>query len=131
MLNSNIELEELLTTIRALRGENGCPWDSRQTSVSLIKYLKSECDELVEAIQTRDIVNICEECGDMLYLIVMISEINADQNNFNLNDVISSINAKLIRRHPHVFAGVPVGSEQQLKEQWQEIKASEKSKKSV
>jgi MazG family protein len=122
---------ELLTTIRTLRGKDGCPWDKRQTSSSLLKYLKSECEELMDAIQNEDLVNICEELGDLLYLIVMISEIHRDQGDFQLSDIIRTINEKLIRRHPHVFAGQPYENEAQLAAQWQAIKAAEKKKNTV
>ncbi|MGW8194345.1 MAG: MazG nucleotide pyrophosphohydrolase domain-containing protein, partial [Desulforhopalus sp.] len=119
------------STISSLRGENGCPWDKRQTSKSLIKHLKSETAELVEAIENNDSANICEELGDLLYIIIMISEINNNLGNFTLTKVITTINEKLIRRHPHVFAGYRYDNEDELAEQWNAIKAAEKKKKSV
>jgi len=125
------EFSKLLATIRILRGKDGCPWDKRQNSTTLLKYLKSECGELVDAIQNEDPVNICEELGDLLYLVVMISEIHSDQGDFNLSDVLRTINEKLIRRHPHVFAGKPYESEEQLAAQWLAIKAQEKKKNIV
>lgn len=125
------KLHTLISTIRTLRGKNGCPWDIKQTSSSLIKYISSESDELIQAIRNEDKPNICEELGDILYLIIMLSEINRDEGNFDLDEVIDNINAKLIRRHPHVFAGQTYESEEQLAAQWQAIKAAEKSKKSV
>ncbi len=131
MPDDNLGLPELISTIKSLRGINGCPWDKRQSPSSLLKHLKSECEELVIAIQNDDQVNICEELGDLLYLIVMISEIHSDQGVFNLSDVIRTINEKLIRRHPHVFAGQPYESEEQLTAQWATIKAEEKKKNTV
>ncbi len=125
------ELSDLLDIIKTLRGEKGCPWDKRQTSSSLLKHLKSECEEVVLAINNDDHVNICEELGDLLYLIVMISEIHNDQGQFKLSDVIRTVNEKLIRRHPHVFAGQPYENEEQLAAQWQAIKAEEKKKNTV
>ena len=125
------EFHALIATIRSLRGNQGCPWDKRQTSVTLLKYLQSECEELQEAIKKNDTVNTCEELGDLLYLIIMISEINKDLGNFELLDVFRNINEKLIRRHPHVFAGQPYENENQLAAQWQAIKAEEKRKNSV
>ncbi|MGB3212549.1 MAG: MazG nucleotide pyrophosphohydrolase domain-containing protein [Desulforhopalus sp.] len=127
----NHGLADLISTIKTLRGKEGCPWDKRQTSNSLLKYLKSECQELVIAIENRDQNNICEELGDLLYLIVMISEIHHEQKNFQLSDVIRTVNEKLIRRHPHVFAGQPYENEEQLAAQWQAIKAEEKKKNTV
>ncbi len=127
----NPELSDLVATIKTLRGEEGCPWDKRQTSSSLLKHLKSECEELILAINNDDHINICEELGDLLYLIVMISEIHNDQGQFQLSDVIRTVNEKLIRRHPHVFAGQPYENEEQLAAQWKAIKAEEKKKNTV
>jgi uncharacterized protein YabN with tetrapyrrole methylase and pyrophosphatase domain len=97
----------------------------------MIDYLKSETAELVSAIENDDSGNICEELGDLLYIILMIAEIHGDLGNFDLTDVLQQIDDKLIRRHPHVFAGTSFESEAQLAEQWQSIKASEKKKNSV
>lgn len=119
-------IQNLLDTIETLRGEQGCPWDRKQTCTSLTKYLRSECEELLAAINNNDHNNTCEELGDVLYLLIMIAEINKDLGLFGFEDVIKSINAKLIRRHPHVFAGQPYENEEQLAAQWQAIKAQEK-----
>ena len=129
--NCNNRLSALLTTIQTLRGKDGCPWDRRQNSHSLLKYLQEECQELIEAIKKDDHVNICEELGDLLYLIVMFSEIGNDQGYFHLGDVLSTINEKLIRRHPHVFADQSYENEEQLAAQWEAIKAEEKRNNSV
>ncbi len=131
MKKCTFELSELLSTIKILRGKDGCPWDKRQTSTSLLKYLMSECEELVNAIRNDDHSNICEELGDLLYIIIMISEIHNDHELFQFSDVIQQINQKLIRRHPHVFDGQPYENEEQLAAQWNAIKAEEKKKNSV
>ncbi len=131
MNKASNKLHTLISTIRTLRGKNGCPWDIKQTPSSLIKYISSESEELIQAIRNEDKPNMCEELGDVLYLVIMLSEINRDEGNFDLDEVIDNINAKLIRRHPHVFAGQTYESEEQLAAQWQAIKAAEKSKKSV
>jgi len=131
MTNHNQELLQLVSTIQTLRGEDGCPWDKRQSPPSLIKHLRSECEELAVAITNDDGVNTCEELGDLLYLIVMISEIHSDLEDFNLSDVIRTVNEKLIRRHPHVFAGQAYENEEQLAIQWEAIKAEEKKKNTV
>lgn len=126
-----MNLQILLDTINTLRGEQGCPWDRKQTCASLTKYLQSECEELLAAIKNDDHDNICEELGDVLYLLIMIADINKDMGSFEFKDVIESINAKLIRRHPHVFAGQTYENEEQLTAQWQAIKAKEKKKNSI
>lgn len=131
MTNTDKLLQPLLTTIKALRADNGCPWDKKQTSQSLVKYLCSEFNELLEAIDSDDTENICEELGDLLYILIMYAEIHASLDKFSLRDVITQINEKLIRRHPHVFAGKPYESEEQLSQQWLEIKAEEKKKNNI
>ncbi len=122
-------LETLIKTIKALRGKQGCPWDKKQTTESLQKYLIEEFDEILQAIDNRDLQNLSEELGDFLYLIIMISEINENNGTFSLRDVIDGINEKLIRRHPHVFSGTSVKDEKELRKQWNKIKAAEKAEK--
>ena len=124
-------MQKLVATIRRLRAKDGCPWDKKQTTESLSKYLQEEVNELIVAIQKDDMINICEECGDLLYLIIMISEISKTNKNFTFSDVIECIEQKLVRRHPHVFAGRPYKNEEDLARQWQQIKAEEKRNKSV
>ncbi len=128
MTRNNSSLLDLIETIRTLRSEKGCPWDKRQTTESLVKYFYEEFAELMDAIKNQDYPNICEESGDLLYLIVMISEISKESGQFQFSDVIHHVNQKLIRRHPHVFNGQPCESEKELEKQWQEIKANEKKK---
>jgi tetrapyrrole methylase family protein/MazG family protein len=127
MTSSEKRLQYLIETIRVLRGVNGCPWDKKRTNLSLVKYLQSECNELVEAIQKNDQENICEELGDVLYILLMLTEINSGNQFFNLTDVIKGITEKLIRRHPHVFAGTTYENEEDLALQWQAIKDKEKN----
>jgi uncharacterized protein YabN with tetrapyrrole methylase and pyrophosphatase domain len=122
--------EKLLSTIQRLRGDSGCPWDRRQTTDSLVTYLNEEFGEITDAIAQGDRQNLCEELGDFLYLIIMLAEINAAEQTFTLDDVLTAINEKLIRRHPHVFAGTPILDDAALTEQWQHIKAQEKAEKS-
>ncbi|MDP3481525.1 MAG: MazG nucleotide pyrophosphohydrolase domain-containing protein [Desulfoprunum sp.] len=118
---------ELLHTIKELLGKNGCPWDKRQTNESLQEHLTSEMDELIQAIQKNDHENMCEELGDLLYLILLLSEINGGNGLFTLDDVLQTVNRKLIRRHPHVFAEIAVKSDDELRAQWLAIKAKEKA----
>ncbi len=119
-------LTALIETVRALRGVNGCPWDKKQTTDSLKRYLNEEYAEIIIAIEKDDRNNLCEELGDFLFLILMLSEINEEEKQFSFREVIKGINNKLIRRHPHVFAEKRQISEEELKKQWQAIKASEK-----
>lgn len=121
------EFNGLVTTIRKLRGKNGCPWDKKQTIESLEKYLNEEFEEIIQAIATDDPSNLCEELGDFLYLIIMLAEISKGNKHFDLGDVIRGINEKLTRRHPHVFGDAVVTDEKSLRQQWRRIKAEEKA----
>ena len=116
-------------TISKLRSIDGCPWDKKQDAKSLKKYIKEECEELFSAIDKNDPSNLCEEIGDVFFLLILLSEINSEQNNFTIDDVLKGINDKMIRRHPHVFAGSANGDEEFLKTQWEKIKSEEKPKK--
>lgn len=129
MPHSDANFSDLLNTIKQLLGENGCPWDKRQTNESLLKHLTSETDEVAQAIKNKDHENLCEELGDLLYLIALISEINEREGFFSIYTVITEVNKKLIRRHPHVFAGAVIKSDEELRSQWLAIKALEKSQK--
>jgi MazG family protein len=122
---------DLIKTVRALRGQNGCPWDMKQTTESLEQYLHEEFTEIIEAIHNQDLENLCEELGDFLYLILMISEINRQNGSFSLENVIQTINKKLIRRHPHVFEDIELKDELSLTKQWQQIKQAEKLNKKI
>lgn len=122
---------ELHTTIKELLGEKGCPWDKRQTNISLQKHLKSELEELNAAIDRADHENTCEELGDLLYLILLISIINERDGFFSLDKVLQTVNAKLVRRHPHVFDDFSIKTDEELRAQWLAIKAREKSEKLI
>ncbi|WP_028579181.1 MazG nucleotide pyrophosphohydrolase domain-containing protein [Desulfogranum japonicum] len=125
-MNSDVPLSDLLATIATLRGEQGCPWDKKQTPQSLKKYLLEECRELAEAIDNDDQGNICEEIGDMYFILGMLSTMYAEAGIFPLDMPLKKINEKMIRRHPHVFAGTSYNSEEDLCRQWETIKSGEK-----
>ncbi len=131
MTQINTNFLSLISTIRQLRSEHGCPWDRKQTTASLKKYLIEEFDEIIEAINHDDPENLCEELGDFLYLILMIGEINHDQRSFTIEDILYHINQKLIRRHPHVFTSRKDLDESELRQQWNAIKEREKDNKNI
>jgi len=116
-------LERLVAT---LRGSGGCPWDIKQTPLSLKKYLLEECQELADAIDSDDERIICEEMGDVYFILSMLAAMFTEQNRFTTEDAVEGIIAKMIRRHPHVFGDTPVTDEQSLREQWRHIKEQEK-----
>ncbi len=94
----------LIKIVEKLRDkENGCLWCNSQTSESIAKYSIEEANEVIEAIKAGDSSNICEELGDLLFQVIFHSQIKSDEKEFDINDVITSINKKMIRRNPHVF----------------------------
>lgn len=118
---------ELLEIIRTLRGENGCPWDKKQTPETLKKYLVEECDELLEAITSGDTKNVCEEIGDLFFVLSMFVIMYEEQKAFSPTAPLNAICEKMIRRHPHVFEESICLNEEQLRKQWEQIKKAEKS----
>jgi len=119
-------LDSLRALVRRLRGAGGCPWDRQQTPRSIASYLVEEAYEVVDAIAAGDSEAICEELGDVLFHIVFIAEIFQESGHFDLTAVMRRITAKMVRRHPHVFADKQVSSADEVREQWQRIKAREK-----
>lgn len=120
--------DEFVETIAALRGENGCPWDIKQTHQSLKKHLLEESGEVIEAIDSGDDENLCEELGDVLLQVVLHAQIAAEEGRFTIEDVCRVVNDKMIRRHPHVFGDVVIESEEDQLRLWEEIKKQEKEK---
>lgn len=93
----------LVATIAYLRGQNGCPWDRKQTHRSLREHLLEECYEVLAALDEEDKEKLCAELGDLLMQIVMHARLAEEADDFTISDVITGINQKLISRHPHVF----------------------------
>jgi len=118
-------LKEIMARLRA-----GCPWDKEQTHASLRKYVLEEAYEVVEAIDRKNMNNLQEELGDLLLQVVFHARIAEEEGAFTLDDVIEGIANKLIRRHPHVFADQTVGSSEDVKAVWEQIKLQEKGKDS-
>lgn len=112
--------------VAILRGNNGCPWDIKQTPASMKKYLLEECHELAEAIDNGREKEICEELGDVFFVLTMLITIFTEQQRFTADDVLEQIIAKMIRRHPHVFSDAPLTDAHELRVQWERIKAQEK-----
>lgn len=122
-------LSRLLTIMERLRAPGGCPWDAEQTPESLKPYIIEEAYEVVEAIDRGDIEELRNELGDLLLQVVFLARIHEERKNFAMADVIGAISDKLVRRHPHVFAGTPTGDAKMLADQWDAIKRAEKPEK--
>ncbi len=115
-------------TIARLRAPDGCPWDREQTHQSLRPYLLEETYELLEAIDADDPAKLLEELGDLLIQVVLHAQIAVDEGEFHMAEVIRRVDAKIKRRHPHVWGDVDVrGSAEQVKANWQRIKAAERA----
>lgn len=125
---AEMKLTELLQVMAQLRSENGCPWDKEQTHLSLKPCLLEETYELLDALDDNDSKRLKEELGDVLLQVVFHCQIAAEENRFTMSDVIALLTAKLVRRHPYVFAGeaLPSNAAAVLKQRLQ-IKASEKT----
>ncbi len=109
-----------------LRGPGGCPWDRQQDHASVRTNLLEECYEVLEAIDQGDLGRLEEECGDLLMQVFLHAQLAREEGAFTLGDVLAGINAKLIRRHPHVFGQVQVGGVSEVLHNWDAIKAAEK-----
>ena len=114
-------------TIAALRAPNGCPWDREQTHESIARNMIEEAYEAVDAIEQRDTTHLREELGDVLLQVVLQSQIAADAGEFTVADVCRDVNAKMIRRHPHVFGEAAAGSAEDVLSIWDNAKLAEKS----
>ena len=127
------QLIRLREVMDKLRSPGGCPWDAEQDHASLLKYLLEESYEFIESVENNDRQAMQEELGDLLlqvYFHSRMAEEDATQP-FNIEDVAQSVADKLIRRHPHVFAGALVDSSEDVLENWEKQKAAEKGRTSA
>lgn len=126
MTNINNKFDELVDLIATLRSENGCPWDREQTHQSLKRNLIEECYEVLEAIENKDTKGIVEELGDVLLQIMLHAQILSETEAVSIDDVIQGLSDKMIRRHPHVFGDESADSAEEVKQNWEVLKANEK-----
>ena len=127
------QLQRLVEVMNTLRSPGGCPWDAEQTHESLLKYLLEESYEFVDAVQAGNRIDMREELGDVLLQVYFHARMAEEHptDPFSIEDVAEGIADKLIRRHPHVFAGVEVRDSQEVLENWEEIKKKEKGRTSA
>jgi MazG family protein len=119
--------QKLCAIVAQLRAPGGCPWDAEQTNESLLPPLIEEAYEVAGAIRANDDVNLREELGDLILLVLMHSEIANETGRFHITEVLEEVTAKLIRRHPHVFAQSDVRDAEGVVKQWEAIKHEEKN----
>ena len=120
------DVDDLLEILRILRGENGCPWDRVQTHASIRMDMLEEAYEAADAIDKKDMKNLCEELGDVLMQVVFHAEIETEQGGFTMGDVIQGICEKMVYRHPHVFGSGKADTAEEVLINWEELKKKEK-----
>jgi len=118
--------EQLINIMRKLRAPGGCPWDAEQTHESLTRYLLEETYEVIEAIDEKSPQHLKEELGDLLLQPVFHATIAEESGDFTMDDIISTLCEKLIRRHPHVFGDLEIKDSEAQIENWEKIKKLEK-----
>ncbi len=120
------QISALVDIVAKLRAPDGCPWDREQTHASLRDNLLEECYEVLEVLDKEDPKNLCVELGDLLMQIILHSQIAAEAGEFELGDVVNSINTKLIHRHPHVFGSLKVKDVDEVLFNWEVLKQEER-----
>ncbi|MEW6034753.1 MAG: nucleoside triphosphate pyrophosphohydrolase [Chloroflexota bacterium] len=112
--------------IARLRSPEGCPWDRKQTHASLKTTLLEECYEALQAIEAGSPSKLCEELGDLLLQIMLNSQIAEEAGEFDVDDVIQGITAKIVRRHPHIFGEASAGDAEEVAQRWESLKQQER-----
>ncbi|MGX9418483.1 nucleoside triphosphate pyrophosphohydrolase [Vibrio sp. WJH972] len=121
------KLQEIMAQLRD--PENGCPWDKKQSFETIVPHTIEETYEVVDAIYNKDYTNLKEELGDFVFQAIFYSQLAQEKGLFDFSDVIDEVNAKLIRRHPHVFGDQTFGSDEEINANWDKVKAEEKLQK--
>jgi len=129
-MSHTYSMQDLLALMQQLRDpENGCPWDKKQTLQSLTAYTIEEAYEVVDSIEQNDLTGLKSELGDLLFQVVFYAQLAQEQGLFNFQDVVSTISEKLVRRHPHVFAGKEFTDSAAVSANWEAEKAKERQEK--
>lgn len=123
---SKVTFEQLVELAAKLRGPGGCPWDKEQTYETVAPMTIEEAYETLEAIEHQDVQALQHELGDLLFHVAFYAQIATERGEFTIDDVISHVYEKLVRRHPHVFADVTAETSAQVLHNWEMIKRAEK-----
>lgn len=121
----------LRALLAILRGPGGCPWDQEQTHASLAPYLLEEAHEVIEAIDSGDPAHLCEELGDLLLQVVFHAQIAEESGHFDLDAIAEAEVAKMVERHPHVFADAQATSADDVRNQWEARKHARRPRNSI
>jgi len=122
------KITDLLAIIRILRGPDGCLWDRKQNKADIGRYLLEEAYEVIDAIKDDEAEHLKEELGDLLFQVLFLSVMAEEKNEFFLSDIVNAASEKMIRRHPHVFAGTPVDNVEDIRNNWIYIKENIENK---
>jgi len=126
-MEASKDISRLIEIMAALRHpETGCPWDIVQTFESIKPYTIEEAYEVSDAIERKDMDDLCDELGDLLLQVVFHARMAEEAGDFSFGDVVEAITSKMIRRHPHVFAVSDADTQGAVKLQWDQIKSEEK-----
>ncbi len=132
-MNKTYTFDDFCAIIARLRAKDGCPWDREQTHASLRPCMMEEAAELVSSIrileETNNPENMIEELGDVLLQVVMHAQIAKEENLFAMDDVLTEVSKKMIRRHPHVFGTLKADTSEKVLNNWEDIKKKEKEGK--
>jgi len=123
------QFEELLAIMARLRAPNGCPWDLKQTFDSIKPYTIEENYEVLDAIDARDWPGLTEELGDYLLQAAFYAQMAEEAGHFRMEDCLTAINEKLVRRHPHIYGTGTAETPEEVLKKWDEIKLGEKGDK--
>ena len=119
-------MAEAIAIMARLRGPNGCPWDREQTFDSIKRHTLEETYEVFDAIERRAWPDLKDELGDLLLQVLFYAQMAAEAGHFTIADVAANLNAKLIRRHPHIFGDVEATDAEAVLRNWEQIKRAEK-----
>jgi len=125
-MTQKTRFSELKKVFKILHGPKGCLWDKKQTHKTLLRYLKEETHEYIDAVRKGNTLHMKEELGDILLQVMFHAQIASKEAQFDIEDVIKELIHKLKRRHPHVFGKIKVNSSRQVTINWNKIKAKEK-----
>ncbi len=126
-MTNKTNITDLLATMARLRDpENGCPWDLEQTYDSLTAHTLEETYEVIDAVDRGDMVDLKDELGDLLLQVVFYAQIASEEGHFDFNDVVETINDKLLRRHPHIFGDQTAETPEEVTKIWDAVKKAEK-----
>ena len=129
MESTDKKFTQLVNLMVQLRSPEGCPWDREQSHQSLKKYMIEEAYEACDAIDSGEDELLKEELGDVLLQVVFHAQIASEQNRFTVSDVLETINAKLVNRHPHVFGDLNLDNSEEVLQHWESFKVKEKQER--